>query len=439
MVTMWNEWIYWLSSIPRDELLWIVLPLLLFDGLRYCFTSLCVWSYDFACRLNPRKLWERGTGEDFGDTHSARYRYCPSISLIVAGLNEGESLRGTLDRLWQTYPRLQVIVVDDGSTDNMAEVARQFAAEHSGVVVVSKRRGGKSSAMNAGLAYATGEITIVLDADSELAPNALWEIVQPLEDISVGAVSGNVRVRNFRTNLLTRLQSFEYLRSVFLGRIVTSRLGILGIVSGAFGAFRTSLLKQMGGWDVGPGEDEDVVLRIRKLGYRIEFVPQADCFTDAPESWKVLTKQRRRWEWAVVTFESRKHIDMANPFNKHFSFSNFVLFAERWFYNLLLPLWFWVYVGWLVGSRGLSELVYPSILFYLLYVLGDLIQYLIILDYSHHIRRDLHAALVIPLMPFYQAYQRLITTFAVVEEMLSRRSFRDGFVPQHVRSVTWHW
>ncbi len=79
----------------------------------------------------------------------------------------------------------------------------------------------------------------------------------------------------------------------------------------------------MGGWDVGPGEDEDVVLRIRKLGYKIEFVPQADCFTDAPESWKVLTKQRRRWEWAVVTFESRKHIDMANPFNKHFSFSNF--------------------------------------------------------------------------------------------------------------------
>ncbi len=82
-----------------------------------------------------------------------------------------------------------------------------------------------------------------------------------------------------------------------------------------------------------------------------------------------------------------------------------------------------------MGSHGLSELVYPSILFYLLYVLGDLIQYLIILDYSNHIRRDLSAALVIPLMPFYQAYQRLITTFAVVEEMLSRRSFRDGFVP----------
>jgi cellulose synthase/poly-beta-1,6-N-acetylglucosamine synthase-like glycosyltransferase len=430
---MWNEWTYWLSSIPRDELLWLILPVILFDGLRYCFTALCVWTFDFGCRVlgcfRKPEVSEQVSG----------YRYCPSISLVVAGLNEGDSLRGTLDRLWGTYPRLQLIIVDDGSTDNMAAVARGFAAEHKEVIVISKRRGGKSSAMNAGLACATGEVTIVLDADSELAPNALWEIVQPLQDPTVGAVSGNVRVRNYGKNLLTRLQAFEYLRSVFLGRIVTSRLGILGIVSGAFGAFRTSLLRQMGGWDVGPGEDEDMVLRIRKLGYKVEFVSHADCLTDVPESWKVLTKQRRRWEWAVVTFESRKHIDMANPFNKHFRLSNFFLFVERWIFNLLLPLWFWVYIGWIIGSNGFGNLVYPTILFYFLYVIGDVIQYLIILDYSNHVRRDLSAMFVIPLMPLYQAYQRLVTTFAVIEEMLSRRSFRDGFVPQHVRSVTWHW
>lgn len=439
MVTWWNEWTFWLSSIPRDELLWLILPVVMFDGLRYCFSSLCMWSFDALSALVPGKSLLCKTSPVNLQSSQSSYRYCPSISLIVAGLNEGDSLRGTLQRLWGTYPKLQLIVVDDGSTDNMAAVARQFAIEHPGVIVISKRRGGKSSAMNAGLACATGEVTIVLDADSELAPNALWEIVQPLEDPRVGAVSGNVRVRNFSKNLLTRLQAFEYLRSVFLGRMVTSRLGILGIVSGAFGAFRTSLLKQMGGWDVGPGEDEDMVLRIRKLGFKIEFIPHADCFTDVPESWKVLTKQRRRWEWAVVTFESRKHIDMANPFNKHFSVSNFVLFAERWFFNLLLPLWFWVYIGWRIGSSGLTNLIFPSVLFYLLYLIGDVIQYLIILYYSSHLRRDLGAVFVIPLMPLYQAYQRLVTTFAVVEEMLSRRSFRDGFVPQHVRSVTWHW
>jgi poly-beta-1,6-N-acetyl-D-glucosamine synthase len=432
MVTMWNEWTYWLSSIPQDELAWLIAPFLLLDGLRYFATTFCVWIVD----LFYRCVGAVSGKQELADTH---FRFCPSISLIIAGLNEGENLRGTLDRLWGTYPRLQIIVVDDGSTDNMADVARGFAQEHPGVTVISKRRGGKSSAMNAGLACATGEVSIILDADSELAPNALWEVVQPLEDPRVGAVSGNVRVRNSSKNLLTRIQTFEYLRSVFLGRIVTSRLGMLGIVSGAFGAFRTSLLKQMGGWDVGPGEDEDVVLRLRKQGYQIEFVPHADCFTDVPESWKVLTRQRRRWEWAVVTFESRKHIDMANPLNKHFSLSNFLLFAERWVYNLLLPIWFWVYMGWIVLFHSLSELIYPSILFYFLYLFADLIQFLIILDYSNHLRRDLNAILVLPLMPFYQAYQRLITTVAVVEEMLSRRSFRDNFVPPHVRSVTWHW
>lgn len=431
MVTLWSEWTYWLSSIPRDELMWLILPLALFDGLRYWCTAVCIWLCDLAGRI-----WSLFNQSQ---SHESPTRYCPSISIVVAGLNEGENLVETLGRLWGSYPKMQLIVVDDGSTDNMAPEARRFAADHPGTIVISKRRGGKSSAMNAGLAYATGEITVILDADSELAPGALWDVVQPLADPRVGAVSGNVRVRNSHRNLLTRLQNFEYLRSVFLGRIVTSRLGLLGIVSGAFGAFRTSLLKEMGGWDVGPGEDEDMVLRMRKAGYRIEFVQDADCYTDVPESWKVLTKQRRRWEWAVITFESRKHIDMANPFNKHFCWNNFLLFTERWFFNLILPLWFWVYVAWLVSTHSLDQLVNATILYYILYLIGDLTQYLLILDFSHHRHRDWRSILVLPLMPFYQCYQRVVTTFALLEEIFSRRSFRDNFVPQHVRTVTWHW
>jgi cellulose synthase/poly-beta-1,6-N-acetylglucosamine synthase-like glycosyltransferase len=365
--------------------------------------------------------------------------YCPTVSLIVAGLNEGACLYSTLGKLWGSYPRLEIIVVNDGSTDNMASEARRFADGHTGVRVISKARGGKSSGMNAGLVLATGEVTIVLDADSELSPGAIWHIVQPLADPEVGAVSGNVRPRNATKNLLTRIQTYEYLRSIFMGRIVSSRLGILGIVSGAFGAFRTTMLRQMGGWDVGPGEDEEIVLRIRKLGHKIEFVPQADCLTDVPEKLKALSKQRRRWEWAVVTFESRKHIDMANPFNQHFRIGNAIMFAERWVYNLLLPLWFWVYVGWIVCNYDLSQLFYPAILFYLLYCIGDFIQYLIILDYSPSPRRDAASMLVIPIMPLYQFYQRFVTSFAIIEEILVRRSFTDTYVPKHVRDATWHW
>ncbi|MEQ1827866.1 MAG: glycosyltransferase [Pirellula sp.] len=431
MVTLWTEWTYWLSSIPRDELLWLILPLALFDGLRYWLTALCVWFVDFASRCWSLRRVPKST--------VTRSRYCPSVSIVIAGLNEGDTIRRTLERVWGTYPKMQVIVVDDGSSDNMASESRSFASEHPEVVVISKRRGGKSSAMNAGLAYANGEITIILDADSELAPTAIWDIVQPMQDPRVGAVSGNVRVRNCDTNLLTRMQAFEYLRSVFLGRIVTSRLGLLGIVSGAFGAFRTSLIKDMGGWDVGPGEDEDMVLRIRKRKYKIEFVEFADCFTDVPESWRVLTRQRRRWEWAVITFGSRKHIDMANPFNKHCTWSNMILFSERWFFNLILPLWCWVYVGWLICAHSPSQLANATLLYYFLYLFGDITQYLLIMDFSNHRRKDWSSIFIIPIMPFYQCYQRVVTTISLVEEIFSRRSFRDNFVPIHVRSATWHW
>ena len=414
-----------------DTLLLLILPLLIFDAARYLLPAICVWLFD---RVTG---WLPGGSPpgSFPDT----YDFCPSVSLIVAGLNEGVCLYSTLEKLWGSYPRLEIIVVDDGSTDNMASEARRFADAHSGVRVMSKDRGGKSAGMNAGLALATGEVTIVLDADSELSPGAIWHVVQPLSDPAVGAVSGNVRARNATRNLLTRIQSYEYLRSVFMGRIVTARLGILGIVSGAFGAFRTTMLREMGGWDVGPGEDEEIVLRIRKLGHKIEFVPQADCLTDVPETLKVLSKQRRRWEWAVVTFESRKHIDMANPFNRHFCFGNAILFAERWIYNLLLPLWFWVYVGWIVSNQDFLHLWYPAVLFYLLYCFGDFLQYLIILDYSPSPRRDASAILVIPLMPLYQFYQRFVTFFAIVEEIFFRQSYNDTYVPKHVRDATWHW
>ena len=255
----------------------------------------------------------------------------------------------------------------------------------------------------------------------------------------MGAVAGNILVRNRNENLLTRIQAFEYLRSILLGRMVSSRLGLLGIVSGAFGAFRRETLLQVGGWDVGPGEDEDIVLRLRKLGYKIQFAPYAECYTDAPTRLKVLTKQRRRWEWAVVTFESRKHIDMAKPWNRSFRLSNFILITERWLFNLFLPLWFWVYALWLMLFSENEHLADIAILYYFLYLGIETMQWLLVLYYSNHKSRDARLWYIPFIIPFYQAYQRCVTTVAILEEMLTRRSFRDSFVPEHVRQATWHW
>src|SRR5262249_10946771 len=146
------------------------------------------------------------------------------------------------------------------------------------LVLRRPRRSGKSSATNFALTYTRADVVIVIDCDSSVGPGALWEIVQPLRDPQVGAVAGNILARNPFTNLCTWLQGYEYSSTIFVGRMLSARLGILGIVSGAFGAFRRDVLAQVNGWDVGPPEDLDLTLTIRKAGYRIEFAPYAECY-----------------------------------------------------------------------------------------------------------------------------------------------------------------
>jgi len=186
---------------------------------------------------------------------------------MIVGLNEGDTIAHALESVYGTYPKMELFVVDDGSTDDMAANAAEFAKTHPGVTVLSRKlRGGKSSAMNMPLPLIKSEVVVVIDSDSHLAPGAIWNIVQPFRDPKVGAVSGSVSARNPFVNLCTWLQAMEYRRSIFLGRILLARLDILGIVSGALGAFRKSALDKFGGWDVGPGEDGDLTIKFRKAG-----------------------------------------------------------------------------------------------------------------------------------------------------------------------------
>lgn len=375
-----------------------------------------------------------------GTNQPRNYDYCPSVAVMIVGLNEGETIEHALRSIYGTYPNLEIYVVDDGSTDGMAEKAENFARHNPGITVLRRKlRGGKSSAMNMPLPMIKSEIVVVIDSDSELAEGAIWNIVQPFRDEKVGAVSGCVIARNPWTNLCTFLQAFEYRRSIFLGRIILARLGILGIVSGALGAFRKTALDQVGGWDVGPGEDGDLTIKLRKSGYKIAFEPIADCLTNLPEKWYTLFRQRRRWEWAAVTFECRKHIDIGNPFNRHFRLADFFLAAERWLFNVILIYFNVCYVISLIAFHDWRFIMYLTILFYVIYVLADLVQTLALLFYSKFEKQDMLLALAIPLMPLYFTFMKLVTLIAITEELLFRRSFKDNFVPKRVREATWHW
>lgn len=434
MVTIFDDWIHWLLSAPPEEIFWLHFPALLLDGPRYALGSLVVLMMD---------LWQRFTGRtgrnDFPADDGGRYTYAPPIAVVLAGLNEADSVAATLASLWGSYPNMEIFVVDDGSNDGMADRAREFARTHPGVKVFRRQqRGGKSSALNFALSMTEAEIVVNVDADSVLGPQAIWEILQPFQDPTVGAVGGVVMVRNATTNLCTWLQAIEYRTGIFLGRMFTDRFDMLGIVSGAFGAFRTSAMRQLHGWDVGPGEDGDLVLRLRRAGYRILFAPYAECYTNAPTKWKVLIKQRRRWEWAIVTFECRKHLALAYPWQAKFRWSNLALVVDRILYNVVLVYLFWIFAVW-IALRPPIHLGMIALSNYVLYLIFGLIQTAVILYYTPYPMYDLKLALGTPLMPFYYLLQRGVTCWAITEEFLSRRSFRDNFVPVRVRTQTWHW
>lgn len=427
---MFIDWILWLSSRPLDQLWQICIPLLLLDGTRYAIGASLLFAGDFARRL---------IGWSDPDHDRGEYEFCPSVCVVVAGLNEAASIGQTLDSLWGTYPRMEIIIVDDGSSDGMSQVARSFAATHAGVRVLRKPvRGGKSSALNFALPFAAAEIIVCVDGDSHLAENAIWEVVQPLADPAVGAVSACVLARNPFARMVTWMQAFEFLRNIFVGRMIAAKLGMLGIISGAFGAYRREALVRLQGWDVGPGEDGDMTLRLRKAGYTVEFAPYAQCFTSLPTSWRKLWRQRRRWQWAVITLECRKHVDLANPLNANFRMSNLCLLADRWLYDVALSYIAWGYMIWLCFHWH-DDLWKLFLLYFVMYVISESVQAAVFLYFSNQRRRDARIALVAPLMPFYHATLRLVTLIAITEEIFTRRSYRDGFVPQRVRDATWHW
>jgi len=426
-----TDWIHWLSCRHWDQLLLFLSGLLLTDAPRYAFTKIYLCVRDL---LSAALAWLRGRQP------VPPFSHCPSVCALIAGNNEADIIANTLASVWGTYPKLEIIVVDDGSKDAMAANARRFAATHAGILVLSRpERGGKSSAMNFGLRYTQADIVVVIDADSELGPNAIWEIVQPMCDPKVGAVAGSIVIRNPFASLATWFQAYEYVSTIMVGRMSSAAFHVLGIISGAFGAFRRCAIQQMNGWDVGPPEDLDLTLALRKAGYEIAFAPYSLCYTEGPESFWALLRQRHRWDRSgAIRNHCRKHLDMAFPWAANFRLSNLVLLLESWFFNV-----FSVYgvVCWLIAFViFLPEDWWQTLLtLYGCYLVFELVTVFTNLYYTVNFRRDLAISLIFFLVPLYQCVLLLVRLIATTEELFFRTSFADNFVPEKVRKATWWW
>ncbi|MGW8887627.1 bifunctional polysaccharide deacetylase/glycosyltransferase family 2 protein [Streptomyces sp. NPDC055749] len=221
------------------------------------------------------------------------------VSVIVPAYNEEAGIEATVRSLLaSTHEYVQVIVVDDGSTDRTYEIAESIADRR--VMVVRQPNAGKANALNTGLAWAHFDIVVMADGDTVFEPEAIRNLIQPLSDPRVGAVSGNTKVGN-RQGILGRWQHLEYVIGFNLDRRMFDVMECMPTVPGAIGAFRRDALMGVGGVSEDTlAEDTDLTMALGRAGWRVVYEESAIAWTEAPSSVRQLWKQRYRWCYGTL-------------------------------------------------------------------------------------------------------------------------------------------
>lgn len=418
-------------SLSGWQLLGYFWPFFMIDMVRYVLIDGAVLLHYLPQR--------RRKAAQYASARQQLFAQKPLVSIIVPGKNEGKHLPYLVQTLrQQTYPYYELIVVDDGSDDVTPQICRDL--ERQGAIdcfIRNDVRGGKASAANTALQFAKGRYIVHIDADSHMKQDALETILLPfLMNPNVGCVGGDVRVANYQDSFATQTQGIEYTKSLMLGRTVASHLGILRIVSGAYGAFRKDVLHAIHGWDVGPGLDGDITLKIRKMGYDIVHEPASVCYTNAPANYRKLAKQRYRWDKSMIRFRLRKHRDILLP-SESFRWSNFITVLDNLFFNLLLDIK-WVIYFFQIIQMSSGYIAFLLILNYFFYLMANLMQWFfstILLRSLGH-KPNYQSIMFVPLMPIYTGtYLRVIRTFSYVMELLHKRSYVDKWNPWKVSKI----
>lgn len=419
-----DDFYSYITSVGYWKLFRIFWFYFFFEFVRYIFVEFIgLTLYTLRLRLN-RKKWQWAK--------ERLHKEGPLVSIIVPGKNEGKHIYKLAKSLReQTYKNYEIIVVDDGSDDLTPDICKSL--EKNGFIDLFLRndvRGGKASAANLALRFTKGKFVIHLDADCSYDRDAVENILIPFYyDHKIGAVGGNVMVRNYKDSLITTLQYIEYTDTISVGRVVSTQLGIYRVISGAFGAFRKDILDKMGGWDIGPGLDGDITVKIRKQGFKIYFEPKAVCLTNVPSTTKALVKQRMRWDKSLVRFRLRKHRDVFLP-TRSFRMGNFISFAENITYNLILNVTWFVYVLDMLLNYS-DNLKYIVVMNFFLYSANNYFKFLFFGPFRE--RKSAPSYYFLPyifLMVFYFGYfLRLVRSAAYITEIFFKASYNDPWNP----------
>lgn len=311
--------------------------------------------------------------------------YTPSISILAPAYNEAATVIENVKSLLNIhYNHMEVIVINDGSKDDSLQklieayqleltpylftthiptkpvrgIYRSKNPVYKKLVVVDKQNGGKADALNVGINVASNDYVVCIDVDCILEQDAMLKLIKPFleeKDTRVIATGGVVRIANscevkdgkiIRVHLpeqfLPRVQTLEYIRAFLLGRMAWSRLNGLLLISGAFGAFDRDIAIKAGGYDhTTVGEDMELVVRMRrymeerKLPYKVAYIPDPLCWTEAPSTYKILGRQRNRWTRGTI--ETLKlHRKMF--FNPSYGVLGMISYPYWFFFEFLAPI-----------------------------------------------------------------------------------------------------
>ncbi|MEY2487486.1 MAG: hypothetical protein QOH39_3134 [Verrucomicrobiota bacterium] len=257
------------------------------------------------------------------------------VSVVIAAYNEGKVIGGTLRALLSTEYKgpIEVIVVNDGSTDETASEVESVAKSDSRVRLLSQDNRGKARALQRGLAAARHVIIVFIDADTQCQPNTLPRLIEPFSDPRIGAVSGHAKVGNLRT-FIAKCQALEYTCGFNLDRRAYDRWNCITVVPGAISAIRKEAIDQAGGLSLETlAEDTDLTLSLHKQRQRIVYVPGAIAWTEAPETVATLSRQRSRWAYGTLQC-LWKHRDMV--FNWNYRALGWFSLPSVWFFQIIL-------------------------------------------------------------------------------------------------------
>ena len=414
-----NEGLTYLLSQSGESLFRLFWFVIVFEFPRYTLGFISVAATVFATK--------RATTQRLGEAR---------VAAVIAGHNEEDSIERCVRSLReQSRPPHEIIVISDGSTDRMPAKLRKL--QRLGFIQeahCTQLRGGKSAAVNLALGRVKSDFIVNVDCDCTFDRDALEEIVRPFSDPAIGAVAGNIVVRNPTASLIASFQAIEYLISISQGKQAANLTDQMSCVSGAFGAFRGIAIQCVGGLDAGGGEDLDVTLKLRSAGWKTVFAPDAICYTDVPTTLAALTRQRFRWERDAVRLRYRKHRKLMNPFGRGFSVNELLHELDFIIFNVVAAIAFPVYLVWLFVMYGaLAPIILIGAQFG---VLGlDTLTFLL----AAWITPTVNAFALTPYLVgydlFYSLIMRFIRLVAYVQEWVFQASYRDAYVPKKVHLV----